>query len=125
MGSFEENLDKLVALSTELKSLVRESHEVLKDLKQERRLIEKMLSDDVKKMVDDKVGEVVKTELDRIGPEIRQQSSLIYDRVSDQIDKLINLMLGNEFGSRKHADLRPMLAAKLREWLLEIVNEEV
>lgn len=125
MTKLEQTINELNESLAALKSEIREGHAVLKGLRHERKQIEKLLSTDVKKMVDDQAGEIIKAELDKLGPGIREQTNLIYDKVGIEIDKMLTLCLGKEFAT-KHGreDLRPALAAKLREFIQEIITEE-
>lgn len=124
MTKLEETINKFEKAMTDLEILIREGHTLLKDLRNERKNIEKLISTDVKQMVHDQADEIVKTELDKIGPTIREQTSLIYDKVGNQIDKLIDLSLGRPFAfSRGREDIRPELAAKLGEWIREIISK--
>lgn len=112
------------ALLEEMKVQTREAHSALKQVRLERREIDKLLSTSVKEMVDHRTDEVVKAELDKIGPMVREQTSLIYSKVGKEIDKLIDLALGKEFSTtHNREDLRPQLAKKLRVWIREIIEE--
>lgn len=126
MSELERNILRFEGARDELHAAVRDAHAVLKDLQKERREIERMMHDDVKKRVNDKVDKVVRSELEKIGPEIRKRTALIYEKVGEQIDKLINLSLGKEFSDKKgQKDLRPLLASKLREFILEVIDNEI
>jgi chromosome segregation ATPase len=120
----EERIAKFESLLEEMKESIRESHSTLKEMRNERREIERLLSSkELKQMVNDRVNDVVKTELDKIGPEIRAQTNRIYDKVGEQIDKLIDLSMGKEFAvANNREDIRPQLAEKLRVWIREIIE---
>lgn len=121
----EERINEFNALLEEMRQETREAHSVLKQLHHAQREIERMLQKDVKKMVDDRAGEIISKELAELGPGIRKQTNLIYDKVGREIDKLIDLSMGKEFArQRDHEDLRPELAKKLKAWLREIVMNE-
>lgn len=121
----EKNIQRFEGILEELRHATREANGALKDLKEERRIIEKMTHDDVKKRVHNEVDKVVRVELEKIGPEIRNQTGRIYAKVGEQVDKLINIAMGREFSTKKgKGDLRPVLAAKLREWIDEILQED-
>lgn len=126
MSNLEKRIVQFELLLEEMDKAKKEAHEILHDLRLEKKIIEKLLTTDVKKMVETRVDEVVTTELKQIGPEVRKQTSLIYSKVGTQIDKLIDISMGKEFAvANGREDLRPALAAKLREWLREIVDDEV
>lgn len=121
----ERKIEEFELKIEEMKTATQEANSLLKQIRIERREIEKIMSADVKAMVVSAVEECVKKELDEIGPEIRNQTSLIYERVGEQIDKVINLSLGKEFSTKLNKeDLRPLLAAKFREWIQEIISQE-
>lgn len=121
----EQQIERFESKIEEMAEVTREANSLLKQLRVERKEIERLLSKDVKKMVQERTDEVVKVELDEIGPKIREQTKLIYERVGEQIDKLIDLCLGKEFATNhKREDLRPDLAKKLRIWIQEIFDEE-
>lgn len=123
MTALERNIERFEALIEEMKEATREAHSVLKQLRIQHREDEKYLSTRGKEMVEQEVERVVKTELDKIGPQVREQSSLIYARVQREIDKLIDIALGKEFSIiHNREDLRPALAVKLREWILEVIE---
>jgi regulator of replication initiation timing len=119
----EERIAKFESLLEEMKEATRECHETLKSIKLERKEIENLLaSRELRSMVNDKVSEAVKAELDAVGPQIRKLTEDLYDRVGTEVDKLIDICLGKEFSvSKGREDLRPELAVKLREWLREII----
>lgn len=110
----------------EMQEATREANMMLRDLKVQRKEVERLLAmGDVKRLVDARVDEVVRGELDRIGPEIRAHTEIIYDKVGEQIDKLIAISLGKEGSLKsKYDDLRPKLAERLRVWIREVIAEE-
>lgn len=123
--SLADQVRKFEMTLADIRQAVREGHQVLRDLRDERRNVERMLTTDVKKMVNDRVEKVVKAELDRIAPEIRASTTQIYQRVGDQADKLINIALGSEFSTRRgKEDIRPVLEAQLRKWIREVLESE-
>lgn len=126
MSSLDEKISQFESLIDDMKAETREGHATLKLMQRERREIERLLSSkEIKQLVDERVAEVVGTHLEKIGPEIREQTNLIYGRVGEQIDKLIDLSLGKEFARQKgREDIRPALALKLREWIREITGLE-
>lgn len=124
MSNLEMRISQFEILLEEMRTETMEARSTLKQMQRERREIERLLSSkEIKKLVDDRVHEVVVAHLEKIGPEIREQTTLIYDRVGKQIDKLIDLSLGKEF-SKEHGreDIRPALAFKLREWIREVTG---
>lgn len=126
VSNLEMRISQFETLLDEMKAETREAHSALKFLQRERKEIERLLgSKEIKKLVDARVSEVVGGHLEKIGPEIREQTNLIYARVGEQIDKLIDLSLGREFARQKgREDIRPALAEKLREWIREITGLE-
>lgn len=125
-ATLEDQINRFNKAREELDEAIRASHEVLSDIRRERREIERLLrGKEVKKLVNDRVDEVVRTELEKIGPEVRRQTSLIYEKVGREMDKLIDLSLGEEF-ARSHGreSVRPQLAEKLKEWLRETIDTE-
>jgi hypothetical protein len=118
IARFEELLE-------EMREATREAHSTLKEVRTQRREIEQMLGTDIRKTVEARVDAVVKGELDKIGPQLREQTSRIYARVTREVDKLIDISLGKEF-SNAHGreDLRPQLALKMREWIKEVIKED-
>lgn len=123
ISQLDQRIQRFEELLEEMKEATREAHSALKQLIHQRKDIDKFLSDEGKRMVEEKVEKVVKTELDKIGPQVREQTSLIYTKVGKEIDKLIDLSLGKEFAiQHNREDLRPELAVKLREWILEVIE---
>lgn len=121
MSELEKNIKRFEGILEELNFATRDAHAVLKDMREERRIVERMMHDDVKKRVNDKTDKVVRDELERIGPEVRKRTVMIYERVDEQIQKVIDIALGKELSTKKgKKDLRPILAEKLREF----INEE-
>jgi len=124
----EAKINQFEASIREMKEATREAHSVLKQLRQERKEIERIMSTEVKAMVNKRAEDTVKEELDKIGPEIHRLTDTLYSRVQTELDKMVDLCLGKEF-SIKHGreDLRPDLARNLRRWIVEImqsVNED-
>lgn len=120
MTVLEQNIARLEQATADAREATREAHAALKDLRAERAAIDRLLSRQAKDMVDEALGALVKEHLDRIGPELVEHSHAIYERVGQQVDKLIDLSLGKEFAlGRGREDIRPKLAAKLREWIRE------
>jgi len=116
IARFEELLE-------EMREATREAHSTLKEVRTQRREIEQMLSSNIRKTIEARVDAVVKGELDKIGPQIREQTSRIYARVTREVDKLIDLSLGKEFSTTHgREDLRPQLAEKMREWIKEVIK---
>lgn len=124
--SLEAQIKRFEELLAEIDESVRKGHEFLKDLKNERKEAEKLYDNgEIKGMVRKRVDAMVVSELGKIGPEIREETNKIYAQVGREIDRLIDLAMGKEFATRHgREDIRPQLAEKLREWLLEIVHEE-
>ncbi|HSW90016.1 MAG TPA: hypothetical protein VLH19_04050 [Patescibacteria group bacterium] len=125
-ASLEEQINKFETALAEMRDEIRVAHEAIRALRDERRLVQELLkADDIKKMVTERVSEVVKAELDRLGPEMREYTNQIYDRVGKQIDILIDLSLGKENSKRSDTeDLRPALALHLRKWLKEEIQKQ-
>jgi uncharacterized protein YukE len=123
ISHLDQRIARFEELLAEMKEETREAHSTLKEIRTQRREIDQLLGSDVRQMVDARVDAVVKGELDKIGPQIREQTSRIYARVNREVDKLIDICLGKEFSSvHDREDLRPQLAEKLREWLKEVIE---
>lgn len=126
LSMLEKRIEEFNQALADMKEATSEAHSVLKQIRKEREAVEKLFkADDVAKQVQTRVDEVIVAKLDEIGPGIDKQTNRIYQRVGEQIDKMIDLSLGEEF-SREHNRLsvRPQLAAKLREWLREVIDQE-
>jgi len=124
ISKLEQTINNFERLLEEMREETREAHGVLRDLRIVKREIERLLTTDVKKLVDDETGKIVKEELDKLGPTLREQTNAIYARVTREIDKLIDICLGKEFSTANNrSDLRPQLAAKLHEFIQEIIDE--
>lgn len=125
MTQLEKNIQRFEKAKNDIDESVREAHKVLKDLQYERRQIERLLGGEVKTIVHDRVDAVVKRELDVIAPSIKKQTDRIYEKVGEQIDILINICLGKPLADRQgKEDLRPVFAARLRELIQDIIEEE-
>lgn len=122
----QKKIDEFEKALSDLKDATRDAHAVLKDMKKERKEVEKLFSADTKRIVHEQVDEVVSKELLKITPEIQRLTNQIYTKVGTEIDKIIAISLGKDFTTRfgNKKDLRPVLGAKLREWILEIIEEE-
>jgi uncharacterized protein YdhG (YjbR/CyaY superfamily) len=125
--TLEEKIERFETLLEEMKEATREAHSSLKALNKERKEIERLLSDKkIKEMLDARIDEVVGTELRKIGPEIKERTTLIYDRVGAEIDKLIDLSLGKDHATQSgREDVRPGLATSLHEWLREELKKGI
>lgn len=125
MSNLEMRITRFEELLEQMKSETREAHSALKQVQHERREIERLLQKGIQKMVDDKIGELVRKELDELGPKMKEWSGSLYGKVGSEIDKLIDLSLGEEF-AKEHGrtSIRPLLAIKLKEWLREMIMNE-
>lgn len=123
ISQLDQRIQRFEELLEEMKEATREAHSALKQLIHQRKENEKFLSAEGRRLVEEQVDRVVKTELDKIGPAVREQTGLIYTKVGKEIDKLIDIALGKEFAiQHNREDLRPELAVKLREWILEVIE---
>lgn len=126
LSMLEKRIEEFNQALADMKEATSEAHAVLKQIRDERRAIEKLFkADDVAKQVQTRVDEVIKTKLGEIGPGIDQQTNRIYQKVGEQIDKVIDISMGEEFAKEHNRlSIRPALAAKLREWLREVIDQE-
>lgn len=125
LSQLDQRIEQFESLLEQMREATREAHSVLKQIRIERKEIDHIMLYDTKKLVDDRLGALVKAELDKVGPELREQTSKIYARVTREVDKLIDISLGREFSMRNgREDLRPQLAEKLKLWLIEVIEEE-
>lgn len=122
----ERRIEEFKRALEDMREATSEAHSVLKQIREERREIEKLhKGDDVAKQVETRVNEVIVKKLEEIGPQIDKQTNHIYRKVGEQIDKLIDLSMGEEF-SRDHERLsiRPGLAVKLKQWIREEIDKD-
>lgn len=126
MSALEARILEFENKLMEMRDATREANAAIRDLRKERQEIERILGrGEIKQLVHARVEAVVKTELDKIGPEVKKQTQAIYEKVGQQIDKIIDLSLGKKFSTRKgREDIRPALAAHLRNWIREILDSE-
>lgn len=126
LNMLEQRIEQFETALEEMRTTTSEAHSMLKQVRDERRTIENLLkSDDVKKLVEQRVQEVIAGTLLEIGPEVRKQTNEIYKKVGEQIDKLIDIALGDEFAKgHDRLGLRTQLAAKLKIWLREVIDKE-
>lgn len=118
--TLEQNIARLEKATADAREATREAHEAVKDLREERKQVDYLLGHRAVDLVDERIGKLVKDQLDQLGPGLAAHSQQIYQRVTEQADKLVNICLGPEWSTRNgKEDLRPALAAKLREWLRE------
>lgn len=118
----EDSINRLLEVQHETRDLLREAHSTLRDLRQIKREIEKLLGPTAHSLVEHEVSTLVKKALDDLTPKLKNFSTETYDRVSDQIQKLIDLAMGQEFSVKAgREDIRPLLALKLRAWIQEII----
>lgn len=121
----EQRIAHFEELLEQMREETREAHSTLKQIREVHREVKHMLETDVKEMVELRTDKVICDELEKIGPQLKEQTSRIYARVGREVDKIIDISLGKEFSDRNdREDLRPRLAEKLREWLREIIDEE-
>lgn len=123
MGSFEDNIARLEQATTEVREVVAEAHAVLKDMRSERREIERLLGTHAAQLVENRLNGLVKEGMDELGRMLRETSDGIYEKVGQQVDKLINLALGpeNAIGHRRE-NLRPKLALMLQQWVRDEIG---
>jgi GTPase involved in cell partitioning and DNA repair len=125
LTELEKKINLFQDLLAEMKEETREAHSVLKQIRAERKEINKYLETQTKSLINDRVDSILREEIESIGKVFEKQSNLIYEKVGNQIDKLINICLGKEYSQKEGTkDLRPILAAKLREFMMETINEE-
>lgn len=125
VASLEQKIQQFEELLEEMREATRTAHEALKQLRLEKREVERYLQNEGRIVVEARVNEVVKNELDKIAPEVKKHTNLIYEKIGQQLDKIIGITLGKELSTRYGTrDLRPELAEKLREWIQEIMDAE-
>lgn len=123
LAKLEETIAKLEAATEECRQATREAHEAWQQLREERKEVDRLLGQRAADLVEDRVAALVKTELEAIGPQLRDLSNGLYDRMAREADRLVDLCLGKEWAvEHGREDLRPRLAAKLREWIVEVMH---
>lgn len=120
----EQRIDEFNQLLEDMRAETQRGHQVLRDIRNEKREIDRLLkAPEIRKRVDDRVDEVVKSELALIMPTMKTHTDKIYAQVQKQVDILIDLCLGKEHSTKEgREDLRPELAAKLRVWIFEMIQ---
>jgi TPP-dependent pyruvate/acetoin dehydrogenase alpha subunit len=121
----EAKIAQLEEIMEQLDASKRDARSTLKLLQKERRETEQYMKTIGKEMIEEAVTRLLKQELDIMGPQMREHTNLIYDKIGKETDKLIDLCLGTEFSHRNgREDLRPQLAEKLRIWIKELIRQE-
>lgn len=126
LNMLERRIEEFKQALEDMKTSTSEAHSVLKQIRQERREVERLLSTpEIRKLVHDAVSKVVQEELEKLAPELREQSNHIYNKVSKEVDRLLNLSLGKVLSEKRgEEDLRPILAEKFRQWMREIIEQD-
>lgn len=93
-------------------------------LDDKRRELDLLLSSFPNEVVRVSIDEAVASGLEEVGDRITEAARLSHQQVMDQTNKILNLAFGRP-GNRqgKGRDLRPMLAEKIRFWVLEQVRD--
>jgi hypothetical protein len=99
--------DDLVAL----REATRAAHEVLRDLRQERRAVEQLLAgltDQVQRAVEARVEEALTRDLAKLGEATDKAMRASVAKVTREFDRLEAIMLGREKGA-KHGPLEDLI----------------
>lgn len=121
----EAKIAELHELMEQIQEERREANSTLKLLQKERRESERYLRTVGKEMMEEAFSNMLKAELDLLGPRMREHTNSIYDKIATETDRLIDLCLGAEYSASKgRPDLRPQLAEKLKIWVFEIIRQE-
>lgn len=121
----EAKIAQLEELMEELDAKKRDANSTLKLLQKERREAETWLRTVGKEMIEEAIERLLKAELDILGPKMRDHTNTIYDKINEEVGKLIDLSLGSERMAKKgYPDLRPQLAEKLHIWIMEVIRKE-
>lgn len=120
----EDNIARLTAASERAEEATRQAREAVKDLLAIEKRIQLMIGKELESTVNERINEVATKGLKELGEHFKQASDATYQRVIHQADLLINISLGKEGAVRKdQEDLRPMLAEKLREWVVAEIRK--
>ncbi len=84
----------------ELRELIREAHGLLKDLRTERRAVERLL-DGIGDRVDTRIDDAVKTGLEQLGESTRQAMDNAVAKVGKEFERLERIFLGTDAESRR------------------------
>jgi hypothetical protein len=99
MNDFLENLERMERATAELRDTVREAHAARKDLEAERRRVTEAVAE-ARDLVDTELGKLIPAELEKIGPQLTENAQAIYDRVSSEATRLMNISIyGNDEGT--------------------------
>lgn len=123
-SQLEQNIAKFERLLADMRQATRESHSAIKQQRQLKKEIDKLLNTEITTLVNDRIKEVLEAELAKLVPGLREESRKIYDKVGSEVDVLLNICLGKRFSKKTGTeDLRPLLGLKMREWIDEILEE--
>lgn len=117
LEELEKAINRFEEAQKNLREEVRLAHQATKEAIQARKALERHAQSAIEAL-DRKIEEYVQKELSQLGEKATEASNHIYDKVGEQIDILIGLSLGEKLSrSKNKVDIRPALAAKLREWI--------
>jgi F0F1-type ATP synthase membrane subunit b/b' len=124
-----EDLEKAIQRFEEaqegLREEVRNAHAATKALKEERKEAEKLIKESLKS-IETRIIKEVEKNFEQMQKEFAVETHRLYERVQRQVDILIDIALGKRStrsGDKK--DIRPALAAKMREWIMEELLLEI
>lgn len=118
--SLDEKISYLEVLLEDLRTAGQEANTTLMRVKRERKEMERLLEKNkLKELIDSQVEKAI----DRWRKDILTETETA--RIGEEIDRLIDLALGEEFSTaRGREDLRPALASIFGQWVRDLIQLE-
>lgn len=125
LRDLEEGIARLEAATVAADEATARAHAARKDLEQVLREAGPVLAKSAQELIDAQLEPLVKRELEQLTASLAEFSPMVRTRILDQVDRIINMCLGTPNGKtptvnnllHRKADLRPVLAAHLREFI--------
>lgn len=112
LAQLEERIEKLEAAAADIREATREAHSATKELRRARKEVEQLLGADLRKVVDDAIGDQVKAGLEAYKQDIVAGREKAVDTIRREFDKLADAFLT---GSGKPAAHLMLTAHRARE----------
>jgi undecaprenyl pyrophosphate synthase len=119
LEDLEKTIKRFEDASAKLREESRLAHEAAKAAKEQRQQLEQSRKD-ILDSVDKIIERHVAKQMEVLGFKAQKASAVMYKKVGDEIDIMINTALGKRLTrSGRHEDLRPKLAEMLGIWIRE------
>lgn len=114
LAQLEERIEKLEAAAADIREATREAHSATKELRRARKEVEALLGADLRKVVDDAIGEQVKAGLEAYKQDIVAGRQQAVETIRREFDQLADAFIKGAGRSSEHLMLTAHRAREQR-----------